>query len=119
MTRPFAEPSCAVPRLNLDVSNLEINDETIALIINSIALECHAFALSRGIPSGSADLQLNLVFEIFVDYSHHLIDSRVVPTGGTSCIAAITLVLSNEGYGLIAQAAKDRVAYAANGDANA
>ena len=106
------------PRLNLDVSQLEINDEAVALIINSLALECHDFALASGIPSGSVDLQLPGVLDVFSDLSHHLIDCRAVVTESAPCIANITLGLSNVGYRLMAQAAKDRVAHVADGDAN-
>ena len=106
------------PCLNLDVSQLKINDEAVALIINSLALECHDFALASGIPSGSVELQLPGVLDVFSDLSHHLIDCRAVVTGITPCIANITVGMSAEVYRLIALAAKDRVAHVANGDAN-
>jgi hypothetical protein len=106
------------PRLNLDVSDLKLNDESVSLIILSLALECHNFAVSRGIPSHSVESQLHLVGDVFTRYSDHLLDVVSVLTPDAPSLAAINVRFSNEGYGRIAGAAKDRIVRTFEGDAN-
>ena len=92
------------------VSGLKIDDEGIRAIMFGLASECHEFAASRGIPSKAIEDQLTLVLDVLSDLGRDLIDCRPVPAGGASCLAAMTIGLSPEGYRRVASAAKDRIA---------
>ncbi len=106
------------PQLNLDVSELKLNDESVSLIVHSLALECHEAALAGGLFSESVEGQLGLVGSVIDSHGCDLLDISSVFTGGTPCIASISFGFSNERYLLLAEAAKDRVARAIDGDAN-
>ena len=93
----------------MDISQLQIDDESMDFIVRSLARETHDFALSRGIPSKSIDDHLPLVFGIVESQSSDLLDIRNVPASRATDIAGIRISFSNEGYGLLASAAKDRV----------
>lgn len=94
----------------MDVSKLKFDDESMRLIVLSLAREVHHFALSRGIASHSVEHQLPLVFSILDSKASYLIDTSDVVTGEASCIAAVRIAFSDKGYRLLACAAKDRVA---------
>jgi hypothetical protein len=106
-------------RPDLDVTALPLNDESVRLIVHSLALECHEFALSCGILSRSVESQLKLVGRAFSDYGNDLLQVRHVPTTDASCVASIVIGFSNEGYRRVARAAKNRVAHSVDGDADA
>tara|TARA_R110002124_G_scaffold287223_1_gene471730 strand:- start:1414 stop:1710 length:297 start_codon:yes stop_codon:yes gene_type:complete len=98
----------------MDVSNLQINDESMRFIVRSLALEAHDFAISSDIPSHSVEHQLPLIFSILNSHSGNILDIRDVPTSDASSLAGISIRFSNEGYRLAASAAKDRVASVVN-----
>lgn len=98
------------------VSELEVGDESVAILVRSIALECHDLALSRGIPSESVELQLPLVLGVFGDYSRDLILACPVATSGAAEISAIKFSFIPLGYRAFANAAKDRVLRAVDAD---
>ena len=104
------------PRLNLDVSDLALNDESVSLMIHSLALECHEFALASGILSHSVEDHLPLVFSVLDGNSGDLLDFVSVITPDAPCIASLTVRFSDEGYAMAARAAKDRMANAVDGD---
>lgn len=102
----------------MNVSELQVGDDkTMGLIVLNLARECHEFALSRGIPSHSVDHQLGLVFSILGSHSSHLLNIIDVPTAGTSSLAGLSIGFSDEGYRLLAGAAKDRMANSVDADA--
>ena len=97
------------------VSELEVNNESIGLLVLGIARECHDLALSRGIPSHSVEDQLPLVFSVFDSNLRDLLRFREIPAAGTPCLAAIAMTFSPEGYRRAASAAKDRMANSVDG----
>ncbi|MFA7647851.1 MAG: hypothetical protein WCY15_12855 [Phenylobacterium sp.] len=97
-------------------SELKFDNEAVGLIVLGLALEAHEFALARGIPSHSIDDKLPLVFGVLDGHLSHLLDVRDVPARDTSCLAALSIGFSDEGYRLLAAAAKDRVANAIDRD---
>jgi hypothetical protein len=94
----------------MEVSELQINDKAMMLIMRSLALEAHDFAASCGIPHGSVEDQLSLVFGVIHRHLNDLLEVRNVPATDTADVAAIRIGFSNVGYRLAAQAAKDQVA---------
>lgn len=98
------------------VSDLEINDEAMGLIVFGLARECHEFALSRGIASHSVEDQLPLVFSVLGSNMSDLLDVRDVVTGDATCLAALNIGFSDEGYRRLADTAKDRMAGAVDSD---
>lgn len=93
------------------VSDLKItDDEAMSLIVLSLATERHELALARGILSRLVEHQLPLVFGILNGNPGDLLDVVPVPASGASCIAAVHIRFSQEGYRRLAEAAKDRVA---------
>lgn len=104
--------------ITMDVSKLHIDDESMGLIVRSLALECHDFALLSGIPSHSVEDQLPLVFSVINSHGGDLLNISDVPAAKASDIAAIRVSFSNKGYLRLARAAKNRVAGAVNVDAN-
>jgi hypothetical protein len=100
----------------MKVSELKFDDEAMGFIVRGLALEAHEFALARGVFSHSVDHQLPLVFGILNGKLSHLLDLRDVPAGGASCLAAIRIGFSDEGYRLLADAAKDGAASPIYGD---
>lgn len=110
----------AEPVLNLNVSVLPFDpegcDEAVSLIVHSLALEAHEFALARGIPSQSVDSQLGLVERVLERYSGDLLYFVRVPAVGATCIGAARSGFSQECYRLMTQAAKDAVLRSAIGD---
>jgi hypothetical protein len=98
----------------MDVSALKINNESMDLIVRSLALEAHDFALSNGITSHSVEDQLPLVFSVLNSHLSDILDIRDVPAGDATSLAGISIRFSNEGYRLLASAAKDRVALPVN-----
>jgi hypothetical protein len=107
-----------VPQLDLDVSALKFNDESVRLIVRSLALEGHYFALSRGISSQSIEGQLHLVFGVIDGKFGDLLDFVDVPASGTACIGGFTFGFSNIVYRSLALAAQDAVVDAFDGDAD-
>lgn len=94
----------------MKISELQVNDKSVALIVRSLALEVHNFATSRGIPSHSVEDQLPLVFSVVDSHLSDLLDFRDIPAGDTTSLAGISIGFSDEGYRLAARAAKDGVA---------
>ncbi|WP_424975287.1 hypothetical protein [Dinoroseobacter sp. S124A] len=95
-----------------------INDESVRLVVLSLARECHDFAISCGIASHSVEHQLELVLGIIDSHRSDLLDVRDVPALNTTDIAAIRIGFSDEGYLLLAEAAKDRLTNSLNVDAD-
>ena len=106
------------PQLNLDVSQLKFNDESVRLIMGSLALECHHFAASRGVSHQAVDHELNLDLGVLDSQLGDLFHVVHVPAVDASCLASIRIAFSNEGYRRLADAAKDRMALAFNGERN-
>lgn len=96
------------------VSELQINDKSMMLIVRSLTFEAHNFALSRGITSHSIQDQLPFVLGIINGHAGDLLDIRDVPTRDATCLAAIRISFSDGGYRLRARAAQDGVANAVN-----
>lgn len=99
------------------ISKLKVGDgEAIRLVALGLAAECHEFALSREIASESVEHHLPFVFGIFEGNLCDLI--RVVPVA-TCCatdIGAVRIEFCPEGYRRLAEAAKDRMADAIDGN---
>ena len=106
------------PQLNLDVSQLKFNDESVRLIVGSLALECHHFAASCGISHQTVDHELSLDLGVLDGQIGDLFHIINVPAVDASCLASIRIAFSNEGYRRLADAAKDRVALTLNGERN-
>ena len=102
----------------MKVSELKINDESMNLIVRGLALEAHDFALSSGIPSHSVEHQLPLVFGVLDCYRSHLLDIQDVVAVNASSLPGLSIRFSDEGYRLLASAAKDRVASAVDVNAD-
>ncbi|KIN75512.1 hypothetical protein [Sulfitobacter guttiformis] len=102
----------------MNVSELHIDNKSVGLIVRSLAVECHDFAVLSGIPSHSVEHQLPLVFGVLDSHGSDLLNVSDIPAVNTSDIAAIHISFSNEGYLSLARAAKNRVADAADVDAN-
>lgn len=98
------------------VSELEINDEAMRLVVFGLARECHEFALARGIPSHSVEDQLPLVLGVLDGRAGNLLDCSPVAASGASDIAGIRIGFSPVAYRRLAEAAKDRVAGAIDRD---
>jgi len=93
----------------MKVSELEINDKSMGLIVRSLALEVHKFCLSSGVFSHSVEDQLPLVFSVLDRHLSDLIDFCDIPAGGASGFAGLVIRFSEKGYRTIAEAAKNRV----------
>lgn len=106
----------AEPVLNLDVSELQVNDEAVRLVVFSLALEAHHFALTRGLLSQSVEHQLPLVLGIIDSHLSDLLNVVSVPAVRASDIAAVRVGFSQEGYRLAAEAAKNGVDDTIDGD---
>lgn len=106
------------PEPDLDVSGLEINSEVVTLIVLSLALETHNFALSRGIPSVSVESQLELVFGVLDCKISDLLDFGNVAAIDATCVGGISVRFSNIGYRSVALATKNAMAVAFDRDAN-
>ena len=94
----------------MDISQLQIDDESMRFIVFGLARETHDFALSCGIPSKSIDDHLPLVFCILNSQASDLLNVCYVPASNASDIAGIRITFSDEGYALVVNTAKDRVA---------
>lgn len=105
-------------QLDLVVSELEFNDESVDLIVRSLALEAHHFALSRGVLETSVEDQLQLVFGILDGQIGNLLDVVDVPAVNASCIGSIVLRFSDEVYLGLTLAAQNAVAHSFDGDAD-
>lgn len=104
--------------IGLIVSELEFNDESVGLIVRSLALEAHHFALSRGVLETSVEDQLQLVFRILDGQIGDLLDVFDVPAVNASCIGSIALRFSDEAYLGLTLAAQNAVVHSFDGDAN-
>lgn len=94
----------------MDVSQLELNDESVGFIVRGLAGEVHDFALARDIPSHSVDLQLPLIFGILSSNSSDLLNVSDVAAVNATDVAGIRISFSDEGYRLLAKSAQDRAA---------
>lgn len=112
---PDFAPSVA-KKLPADISEIQFNDESMLLIVFGIALECHDFALSRGISSHSVEDQLPLVFSVLDGHLSCLLNISDIATVGTTSVAGLTICFSNEGYRFLTDTAKNRVADSIDGD---
>jgi hypothetical protein len=104
--------------LGLKVSELQIDDESMRLIVRSLSLEAHDFTLGSGIAGHSVDDQLPLVFGVIDSHLSNLLDAGDIATPDATSLAVVRIGFSDEGYGLLARAAKDRVADSVHGNRN-
>lgn len=93
-----------------EIAGLEVNDETMRLVVLGLAAEVQEFALSRGIAGSTVEAQLELILREFEGDLGGLLDIREVPAVGATDIAALSVRFSAEHYRRLASAAKDRVA---------
>jgi len=97
------------PRLNLDVSDLKVCYETIRLVADSLALEAHDFAASRGVPHGPVEAYLGCVHNALSSNLSDLIKTGPVVASGATGIA-VSVAFDPVAYRAIAQAAQDCMA---------
>jgi len=105
------------PRLDLDVRSLKIDDESVRLIVFSLASELQDFLFRNGVSEVPIVSQLEFVMSVLGSDSRRLLDITDVPTTNASDIASIRVRFSNEGYRFLANAAKDAAAVTFNIDA--
>ena len=90
------------------ISELPVSDETIKLVRDRLALECHDLALASGIPSEAVEMQLSLVHEVLVGGLADLILISPVAASGAAPLA-VRITFDPATYRRLAEAAKDRV----------
>jgi len=103
-------------RLGLDVSELTLGNEAVALVLFSLALEAHHFALSRGIFHHTVERQLHLAHDIISRNLQRLLLAGPIVASGTSNHCAVRIQFSAQAYLLMTKAAQDGVLLALNGD---
>ena len=101
------------------VSDLEVNDESMRAIMFGIAVECQELPALRHIPSETVQLKLGVFFGEFDSRQYGIIEVSPVPAEHTADILALRIGFSPAGYRRLAEAAKDWMARAADGDADA
>lgn len=112
------------PTIDLDVTTLEFNDEAVALIVGSLALEAHHAAALRDVTHGAVEDQLPLVFRILDGNTADLLDTISVVTSptpslsGSFCIGIADFRFCDEAYRRFALAAQDGAVCAVDGDRN-
>jgi len=108
-SRASSSRAVSIKERPMKLSQLEINDKSMGLIVRSLALEVHKFCLSSGILSHSVEDQLPLVFSVLDRNFSDLIDFCDIPAGDASGFAGLVIRFSEKGYRTIAEAAKNRV----------
>ncbi|MEQ3669439.1 hypothetical protein [Pseudophaeobacter sp.] len=106
-------------QLQLDVSNLKFDNESIVRLVQSLALETHHFAAARNLGHFTAGQLSELVLCELQSNLSDLLDVRCVFTGKAPCIGSLSVGFSDEVYRRVAEAAKHRVLNIVDGDGNA
>lgn len=101
-----------------DLAALPVNGESAVLIARCLAAECEDFALASGVAHGSIEGYLHFVHGVIQRSLCNFLDVRDVPARGASCIAAVDVFFSYEGYRCAAEAAKNAIAGVVDGDAD-
>jgi len=98
------------------VSELQVNAETIGLVVRSLAAELHDFAALGHVPSLSVQHQLQLVFDELGREAANLIRVTPVAAGGATDLLSVRTSFCPLAYRRAAEAAKDRIRNAINGE---
>lgn len=87
-------------------SEIDVNNETIALVVNRLTAELHDFAAFRGISDAAVEANLGAVHRILLGNLHDLIKVGPVVAIGASGLG-VRVVLDPAVYRRVAEAAKD------------
>lgn len=107
--------STVTPQIGLEVAKVPLHDEFIGPLCDSLALECQGFASASGLRKLPDNEVLLLVLEVLLDGCQDLIVCRPRVAGdATNVIGSIDI--NPTAYGVLAQAAKNRMLLLLDGD---